>query len=101
MLNGKSTPAALPHDAVRTPATAALQPPGRNTLSRRRLLLGAAATLALTRLAGRPALAAAATHPRLGPPAPFSFESLTSQAQAMAAAAYVAPAALPSEVLER
>src|SRR5580693_4014170 len=102
MLNGKSTPAALPHTAVPAPATAVPQPAGASGLSRRRLLLGAAATLALARLAGRPALAAPITsHPRLGPPAPFSFHALTSQAQAMAEAAYVAPAALPPEVLER
>jgi glucans biosynthesis protein len=102
MLNGKSTPAALPHTAVPAPATAVPQPAGASGLSRRRLLLGAAATLALARLAGRPALAAPITsHPRLGPPAPFSFDALTSQAQAMAEAAYVAPAALPPEVLER
>src|SRR5580704_289234 len=85
MLNGKSTPAALPHSAVPAPATAVPQPAGASGLSRRRLLLAAAIT----------------SHPRLGPPAPFSFDALTSQAQAMAEAAYVAPAALPPEVLER
>jgi glucans biosynthesis protein len=80
---------------------AAPQPALVSALSRRRLLLGTAATLALGRLAGYPALAAAATHPKLAPPAPFSFEALAQEAQALAAAAYVAPAPLPPQVLER
>ena len=100
-MKGKWTPAALPQTAARAPHSAASHPSGRNALTRRRLLLGTAATLALARLAGRPALAAATTHPRLGPPAPFSFDALASRAQAMAAGPYVAPPALPPEVLER
>jgi len=100
-VKGKWTPAALPQTAARAPHSAASHPSGRNALTRRRLLLGTAATLALARLAGRPALAAATTHPRLGPPAPFSFDALASRAQAMAAGPYVAPPALPPEVLER
>ena len=100
-MKGKSTPAALPQSAGCAPAAALPPSPVRGALSRRRLLLGAAATLALTRLGGQRALAASGSHPRLGPPAAFSLEALTKEAQALAAAAYVPPRALPPEVLER
>ncbi len=100
-MNGKWTPAATPQSAGGTPSAAAPQPALARALSRRRLLLGTAATLALARLAGHPALAASASHPKLAPPAPFSFEGLTQEAQALAAAAYVAPVPLPPQLLER
>ncbi len=93
-MNRESTPAALPQTAARAPAP-------RAALTRRRLLLGAAATLALSRLASRPVFAAQGTHPKLGPPAPFSFEALTQEAQALAGRPYVPAPALPPQVLER
>ena len=81
-------------------AQGACGPRPRVTLSRRRLLIGAAASLALARL-GRPALGASATHPQLGPSRPFSFEALTREAENAAAQPYVAPPQLPREILDR
>ena len=86
-----------------TPKPDAAPPPSRpeaaGALSRRRLLAGAAATLALARL--ERARAAGAPGLRFGPAQPFSFELLTQQAEASAARGYAPPPRLPREALER
>ena len=68
--------------------------------SRRSVLIGIGAATAASAMAIRvPALAASGLS--LAPPAPFSFDALTREAQARAASAYVAPAQLPQAILDR
>lgn len=73
--------------------------PQRPTFSRRRLLLGAAATAVLTRLPGRAALGAPAPGPRLGPARDFSFDALSREAEASAAHPYAPQPALRGDIL--
>ncbi len=68
-------------------------------IDRRCVLTGAAASLVATALGAR--AAGAATGLKLGNPEPFSFEALSSDAEARAGEAYQPPATLPAEILDR
>jgi periplasmic glucans biosynthesis protein len=72
----------------------------RRVLTRRRVLMGAAAALAVSRLPGRAAFAGEA-HTLLGPAREFSFDTLTLEAETAAAHAYAPPPALAADVLQR
>ena len=69
-------------------------------LNRRSLLTGSGAALAAAAL-GLPAPARADATLRFGAPAPFSFETLTREAEGLAARAYEPPASPSAEVVQR
>jgi len=94
-LTRAAAPQATTHEAHESSSRA------RGALSRRRLLIGAAAALALSRLSNRPVLAAAEANLKLGAPQDFSFEALTREVEASAARPYVPPPPLSPEVLQR
>jgi periplasmic glucans biosynthesis protein len=70
----------------------------RPTLSRRRLLVGAAATAALSRLSWAGATDPAG-RPSLGPAQAFSYEGLCHEAEVSATQPYAPPPPLPKDVL--
>ena len=72
----------------------------RRMLNRRLLLTGSGAALAAAAL-GLPPAARAGTTLKFGAPAPFSFETLTREAEGLAARAYEPPASPSAEVLNR
>jgi glucans biosynthesis protein len=67
---------------------------------RRSVLLGAGASILASGIGLRTS-ALAASGLKLGAPAPFSFEGLTREAEALAARAYLAATPLPQAVLDR
>jgi periplasmic glucans biosynthesis protein len=96
-----TTPSTLAQGAGHDWQMSAVQARARRTFSRRRLLLGAAATVALSRLPSRTALAAAANRPQLGPAQEFSFDALSREAEASAGNPYAPQAPLPQKILEQ
>ncbi len=67
----------------------------------RRTLLTAGGTAAALAALGLPGPALAQAGMRLGPAAPFSFDTLVERARGLAARPYAPPPALPADVLER